>query len=281
MKSMLNTQITFGLVSIPVKVHRATESHNVESHQYHGGDCRGPVGYTRTCKTCAEPVEWADIAKGFEGDDGQVVIVTADELAAVERETISGIEVLQFVQADEISPMILDTPHYLAPDPGKRKGGGNLQGYALLRQVLDESHRVAVCRYVIREAAHMAVLRVEGNVLVLQNMCWADELRAPAWPDLDKRIELDPKMVKAAHALVESMMGTFHHGEYTDSYTEHVRELIHTKAAGVAPVSAEQDEVGTADVSDLLAALESSVKARQEKEVARRRHPAGHKRDVA
>lgn len=273
MKSMLNTQITFGLVSIPVKVHRATESHSVESHQHHGGGCGGSVGYNRVCKSCEQPVEWADIVKGYETVGGEVVIITADELAAVEHETVAGIEVLQFVHADEISPMILDTPHYLAPDPGKRKGGANLQGYALLRQVLAESHRVAVARYVLREAAHMAVLRVEGNVLVLQNLCWADELRAPAWPELDKRIELEPKMVKAAHALVESMMGSFVHTEYTDGYTERVRELVKNKAAGVAPVSAEQDEVGTADVSDLLAALEASVATKDAKMVVVQSHP--------
>lgn len=259
MRSMANTSISFGLVNVPVKVYKATEDHRVSFHQYHGGGCNGAVGQQRLCKTCGEVIEYGDIVKGVERDDGELVIVTPEELAAVERETSAGIEMLQVVPAEQVNdPIISESVYYLVPD------AKSLQGYTLLREVLQESDRVAVVRYVMRDVAHMAVLRVRGKVLILQQIVWADEIREPEFAILDKPVELAPKTVKAAQQLLESMLGEFNHTEHTDGYVEHVRELVDAKAAGTMPAAVQAEEKAE-DVSDLLAALEKSIAS----------HPAG------
>jgi DNA end-binding protein Ku len=264
MRSMANTSISFGLVNIPVKVYKATEDHSIGFHQYHGGGCHGAVGQQRVCKTCAKLIEYGDIVKGVERDGGELVIVTPEELAAVERETSAGIEMLQVVAAEEIEPIICGPVYYLAPD------AKSLQGYTLLREALQEADRVAVARYVIRDVAHMAVLRVRGKLLILQQIVWAADIREPEFAILDKPVELAPKTVKVAQQLLESMLGPFNHAEHTDEYVERVEELVTAKAAG-APVAVHTEETGIEDVSDLLAALEKSIAS----------HPAGNKRGKA
>jgi DNA end-binding protein Ku len=268
MRSMANTSISFGLVNVPVKVYKATEDHSVGFHQYHGGGCNGAVGQQRLCKTCGEVVEYGDIIKGIECD-GELVIVTPEELAAVERETSPGIEILEIVHAEQIDPIILESPYFLAPD------AKSLQGYVLLREVLRESERVGIARYVIRGAAHLAVLQVRRKVLILQNITWADEIRDPReFAILDKPVEITPKMLKAAQQLVESMMvEQFNHAQHTDGYAERVRALVDAKAAGAVPMPASAEDEGSEDVSDLLVALERKVFSaiRQERNVRARR----------
>ncbi len=260
MRSMANTSLSFGLVNVPVKVYKATEDHSVGFHQHHGGGCNGAVGQQRVCKTCGEVVEYPDIVKGAERDGG-VVIVTPDELAAVERDTSPDIEMLQVVPAEQIDPIIAEAVYYLVPD------AKSLQAYTLLREALQESDRVGVVRYVMRDVAHMAVLRVRGKLLILQNIVWAADIREPDFAILDKPVELTPKMVKAANQLVESMLGEFNQAEHVDTYVQRVRELVDAKAAGTIPAVIQAEEKAE-DVSDLLAALEASVA----------RHPAGRKR---
>lgn len=257
MRAVKSTSLGFGLVNIPVKLYKATEDHSIGFHQHHAG-CNGAIGQQRLCKECGEVVEYGDIVKGIDRD-GEVVIVTPDELASVERDTADGIELLQVVPAEQIDPIISGSVYYLAPSDAK-----SLPGYTLLREALESSGRVGVVRYVMREAAHIAVLRVRGNMLILQNMVWHEDIRQPEFALLDKPVKLADNMVAAAGALIDSMAGDFDHAEHTDEYVTRVNDLIDAKASGeilTAPAEAEAE----ADVSDLLAALTASVAA----------HPAG------
>lgn len=249
----------FGLVSVPVKVYKATESHDIGMHRHHK-DCNGAVGQRLYCKECGELVEFGDIISGVE-HDGQLVILTPEEKAGVEGEVGKDIEVLQFVDADEVDPILYEQPYYLEPD-------GKVDGYALLRQVLVESNRVGIVQFVMRTRSTLGVLRVLGNVLVIETMRWIDEVRnANELKGMEQEVKLDPKALTMAHALVESMASEFNPAEFKDLYTERLGELIAAKA-GESEFITKPKELDEPVVDDLIAALEASVA----------RHPAGKAR---
>jgi DNA end-binding protein Ku len=263
MRVYRKTSIAFGLVNVPVGAYKATESHDVAFKQHHGGECHGGISLVRTCKECAEVVDYADIVKGIDVD-GELVIVTGDELKDLEGETSPAIEVLQFIDQSEIDPLAYESSYYLAPDKT------SLEGYALIRQVLAETGRVALVRFCLRAPrVHLGVLRVVGKVLTLHTVAWPSEVREPAFDILDKPVELKPAALKMAHALVESMVAPYQPEDHVDTYTERVEELIAAKAGGrefvTKPVESE------AVVDDLIAALEASLakkKAKGKKKVA-------------
>jgi DNA end-binding protein Ku len=262
MRAVKKASLGFGLVNVPVRMYLATESHDVGFHQHHQG-CNGAIGMARTCKDCGEVVPYADIVSGIKRD-GKLVTLTKDELAGLEDERGAQIEVLQFCQAGEIDPILFDENTYYL-----EANGGDPKGYPLLRQALLESNLVGVVRYVMRTRQHLGILRVIGNVMVIHPMHWPDEVRSTGELKIPDKVDLDPKAVKLAHMLVESLLvERFDPEQFTDTYTARVDELIDVKAAG-APVVASAEDTGTEDVSDLLAALEKSIQ----------RHPAGKQRD--
>jgi DNA end-binding protein Ku len=273
MRSKSTTSIAFGLVNIPVGVYTATESHDVKFHQYHIHDKQEPgrIAMQRVCAVCDQVVAYADLASGVDlketgqGKGEGVVIVTDADKAAVHDDVGKTLEVLYFVHADEIDPIGLESPAYLAP-PAKASTR-DLESYATLRTVLAESERVGIVRYSDRSKTHLAVLRARGDVLVMQNMAWPDEIREPEFAVLKKRVSLNPKLIKVASALMEAMQVEFNPADYTDAYTERMNELIEAKAAG-QPLGLVNDPDVVEDVADLMAALQKSIDA----------HPAGRKR---
>jgi len=254
MKAMLTTDIQFGLVNVPVKMYTAISSHDLRGKLYKA-DTLEPVGQQWIVKD-SEPTEvvaFGDTVRGFEAGDGTVVPVSKGELSSVEDDAGKSIEVEKFVPADQINPLALESAYYLAPaDPKKVKG------YVMLREAIAAQDRVGIVRYTTRGKTHMAVLRAAGDKLTLQNLAWADEVREANFPDLNKPVELDPKELKLAALLVESMHGDYNPADYTDTYTQRLTELVETKAAGgeLAPV---EKITASEDVSDLLAALEASI----------------------
>jgi DNA end-binding protein Ku len=251
---MRKGNLGFGLVNIAYKMYKACESHDVAFHNHHAG-CLGAVGQQQVCKECGETVAYADIVKGVERD-GNTVIVTPEEIKALDDEQGSAIDVLAFVHADEIDPILYEGTYYLDADKGSEKG------YALLRVAMVESERIGIVRYALRQRTHMGVLRVIGNVLALHPLVWADEIRSTAeLLGAAKAVELSPKEVKLAHALVESMMGVWEPDTYVDTYVARLNEMVDTKASGGEFVAAPRDDDG-AEVGDLLAKLEASVAAK-------------------
>jgi DNA end-binding protein Ku len=259
MRSINNTSLSVGLVNVPVKMYAASESHDVKFGQRHGGTCGGAVGRRDVCKDCGAAVDYGDIVNGIEVD-GKTVTLSRDEIAAVESDAGKAITILSFAHADEINPLTLGAPYYLEPD------GAGLEGYALLRETLTEGRHVGVCQYTQRGKTHLCVLRAVNDVLVVQHMLWADELRAPEFAVLGKQVTLRPALLKMAQQLVESMLEPFNAADYVDTYTQRLTEVVNAKAAGAAPAAAA--DAAMEDVSDLIAALEASMK----------RHPAGKRR---
>ncbi|HTY30966.1 Ku protein [Mycobacterium sp.] len=262
MRSIWKGSIAFGLVNVPVKVYSATEDHDIKFHQVHAKD-NGRIRYQRVCEKDGEVVEYRDIARAYESDDGRSVIITDDDIATLPEERTREIEVLEFVPASEVDPMLFDRSYFLEPDSKSSKS------YVLLAKTLAESDRMAIVHFTLRNKTRLAALRVKDfgkrDVMVVHTLLWPDEIRDPDFPVLDKEVDIKPAELKMAGQVVESMADDFNPDRYHDTYQEQLQELIDAKLEGGEAFTVEEqpkelDE--TEDVSDLLAKLEASVKAR-------------------
>jgi len=269
MRAIWKGSIAFGLVNVPVKVYSATEDHDLKFHQVHAAD-HGRIRYQRVCEECGEVVDYSDIAKAFTAEDGRLVVITDEDIATLPEERSHEIEVLEFVPAAEIDPLMYDRSYFLEPDAKSPKS------YVLLAKALADTERVAIVHFALRNKTRLAALRVKDfgkrGVMVVHTLLWPDEIRDPDFPALDGTIEVKPAELKMAGQVVDSMAAEFHPEQYTDTYTEHLRELIEAKLDGGQGFAAAEKPAAlddTDDVSDLLAKLEASVRRRQEQSAAK------------
>ncbi|PWD50664.1 Ku protein [Serinibacter arcticus] len=256
MRSIWKGSLAFGLVNVPVKVYSATEDHDVSFHQVHAED-GGRIRYQRRCEVCGEVVTYDQIAKAYDSEDGQRVILTDDDFKALPAQAKHEIEVLQFVPNEQIDPILLDKSYYLEPDSRSPKA------YALLRRTLEETDRTAIVHFALRNKTRLAALRVRDDVLVVQTMIWPDEVRAAEFAALDEQPEISDKELAMSASLVESMAEDFDAGAFTDDYTAQLKQLIDDKLTGGESFTAVEEETGTTDVVDLVAALRKSVEERK------------------
>lgn len=253
MRSIWRGAVSFGLVSIGVKLYSATEDKDIRFHQVHATD-GGRVKYRRVCSIDGEEVEYSDIAKGYELPDGQVVILTDEDFDELPLSTRREIEVLQFVDQAEIDPIQFEKTYYLEPD------GPATRPYVLLRDALENAGQVAITKIAIRQRESLAAMRVRDGVLVLHTMRWPDEIRTPDFGFLDEDISVRPQELSMAEALISSMSGAFDPTEFTDDYREAMTALLEAKQSGgeVAQPQEVSDDDGAA-VVDLMSALRRSV----------------------
>jgi DNA end-binding protein Ku len=264
MRSIWKGSVAFGLVNVPVKVYSATEDHDIKFHQVHAKD-NGRIRYKRVCEICGEVVEYRDIAKSYESEDGQTVIITDEDIATLPEERSREIEVVEFVPAEQIDPLMYDKSYFLEPDSKSSKS------YVLLAETLAKTDRVAIVHFALRSKTRLAALRVKEfgkrEVMIVHTLLWPDEIRDPDFPELDKKVDIKPAELKMAGQVVESMTDDFHPEAFTDDYRVEMMELIQAKIDGGEAFAVEEQPAAdldeTDDVSDLLAKLEASVKARQ------------------
>lgn len=252
MRAIWKGAVSFGLVSVPVKLYAATESHDVSFRQVHAKD-GGRIKYQRVCSIDGEEVPYADIAKGYETEDGEMVILTDDDMAELPSTSSREIAVEKFVPSEQIDPMLFEKSYYLEPEKSGAKP------YALLRQALLDADRMAVVTVALRQRTTVAVLRVRDDVIVLQTMMWPDEVRTP-----DFSVEtgdVKPAEVKMANMLVETLAGDFDPSEFEDDYAGAVEALVKAKIEGGEVKRTATSTKSSGEVVDLLAALQRSVDA--------------------
>jgi len=261
MRAMWSGAVSFGLVSVPVKLYSATTNHDVRFHQVHATD-GGRIKYRRVCTVDGEEVEYADIVKGYETDDGELITLTDEDLDSLPMAAGHEIDVIEFVPADQIDPMLFEKTYYLEPEAKAAKP------YALLREALVQTDRMAVVRFALRQRESIAVLRVRDKVIVLQTMLWPDEIREPDFDILDADVELRPQEQTMAASLVESLGADFDPSQFHDEYRDAVEEMIErkrttgeTRPAPVATAPADEGD----SMTDLLSALQASVDAARSK----------------
>jgi len=262
MRSIWKGTISFGLVTIPVKLYSATEERDVSFHQVHRED-GGRIKYKRVCSVDGEEVTYGDIAKGYQLPTGETVVLTDEDLADLPLTTSRSIDVLQFVPLEQVDPIYFAKSYYLEPD---RTGA---KPYVLLRDALQESGRVAVVKVALRQREQLATLRVRDGVFVLETMLWPDEIRTPDFPFLDEDVQVRPQELAMAGSLIESLAEDFAPTEFSDGYRAALQAVIDAKIEGrqvVAPP--EQDTGGGGAVVDLMAALRASVEAAKSKRAA-------------
>jgi DNA end-binding protein Ku len=255
-RSIWKGTVTFGLVAIPVDLYAATEDKDVPLHQVHAAD-GGRIRYHRVCTLDDAEVPYDEIAKGFETDDG-VVILTDEDFDSLPLSSAKTVEVVEFVPLESIDPIYFDKNYYLAPQQSA------LKPYVMLRDALHKSGQVAGSKIAIRQRESLAVLRVYGDVIMVNTMRWPDEVRTPDFAFVKEDVpQVKPKEKAMAGSLIEALSEpVFEPERFDDDYRTALQKLIEAKVAGdevtepQAP-AAEADE----EISSLLDALSASVEA--------------------
>ncbi len=252
MRPIWKGAITFGLITIPVRMFSAIEEKSLRFHQLHNED-HGRIRYKRVCAACGKEVAWEEITKGYEYEKDRYVVFSEDELERLPGDAIRAIDVISFVPLEEIDPIYFQRPYYLAPEPT------GLKAYRLLTQALSASGRIGVAKVVLREKEYLATLRFTGEILALETMNWPDEIRAPEFEELKKRVDIRPQELEMAKSLIENLSDHFEPDRFADTYRLRLEEAMRAKIEG-EEVAVTESKEPTA-VMDLMEALRASVEA--------------------
>lgn len=264
MRAIWKGSVTFGLVNVPVSVYSATESHDVRLRQVHDAD-GGRIRYQRRCEVCEQIVPYENIDKAYTEADTTVVL-TDEDFASLPAERTKEIEILEFVPSGQVDPIMFSNAYYLAPPDQMSKS------YALLRSTLEQTERTAIVSFTLRQKTRLAALRVRGDVLMLQTLLWADEVRQADFAATTEEVKLSKKEKDMASQLVSSYESDFDPESYTDDYQTELRALIEAKLdRGEAVETPEVAQDEGAEVVDLMEALRRSV------DQSRKRKGAGSK----
>ncbi|MHB1456464.1 MAG: non-homologous end joining protein Ku [Armatimonadota bacterium] len=253
MHAIWSGMISFGLVNIPVKIYAAARDIDVSFNQMHKDDS-GRVRYAKLCKVCGKELSKEDIVKGYEYQKEQYVIITDKELAGVNLKTTKSISVTSFVDIKDIEPMEFEKAYYVAPDENGQKA------YALLREALIQSKKIAIGKVSLHSREQLAALRIAGDAIILETMHFVDEMVKPEGigiPAADFQVadsELD-----LAKILIEHMSAPFDYDAYHDEYEKALKELISHKIAGEEVTAAPTPQ--PTDVIDIMAALKASLES--------------------
>ncbi|GAA2628280.1 MULTISPECIES: non-homologous end joining protein Ku [Streptomyces] len=254
MRSIWNGAISFGLVSIPIKLVNATESHSISFRQIHVSD-GGRVRYRKVCELDGEEVPSAEIGKGYEEADGSIVPITEEDLAQLPLATAKTIEIMSFVPAEEIDPLQMDAAYYLAAN-----GATAAKPYTLLREALKRSQKVAIAKYALRGRERLGMLRVVDDVIAMHGLLWPDEIRAPEGVAPEAEVSVREAELDLADALMATL-GDVEMTSLHDDYREAVEAMIVAKSGGAFEPTEAVVEPAGGQVIDLMAALEKSVRA--------------------
>lgn len=264
MRPLWRGAITFGLISIPVRLYSAVENKNLKFNLLHEKD-GGRIKYQRTCAKCGEEVTWDDIVKGYEYSKDHYVTFTSEEMAALDVDSIKAVDVVSFVPLEKVDPIYFDKSYYVAPE------ASGLKAYRLLADALEAEGQVGVAKVTLREREHLATVRLKDGVFILETMHWPDEIRPPSFEELDKRVEVRDNEVKMARQLIQQLSDEFRPEEFEDEYRLRLQELAEKKVEGrEITVSAETEEE-PAEVVDLMEALKTSVAQAKERRGADRK----------
>jgi DNA end-binding protein Ku len=272
-RSLWTGAISFGLVSVPVRMFTATSSKELRFHFLDRRDMN-PIGYDKVNKVTGESVDPDDIVRGFEFEKGRYVELTDEDVDRLDLELTHSIDICDFVSLDEIDPLYFRQAYYLLPQEGAEKP------YRLLVQALAETQRVAIAKVVIRNKQHLACVRAHDDVLVLETMYYADEVRQP---EEVPRPKVRDAEVAMARTLVENLTAPWEPERYHDRYRNELLDLLRKKAEGQA-LPEPQAETG-GEVVDLMEALRQSVEATKRRQAAkkpaRKKQPAARKKQPA
>jgi DNA end-binding protein Ku len=252
MRAIWKGAVSFGLVNVPVRLFAATQEHDIRFHQVHRAD-GGRIRMRRVCSVCGEEVPYDQLAKGYESPDGRLAVLDDEDFANLPLATGHEIDVVEFVPSEQVDPILFNRTYYLEPESRAAKP------YALLREALTATDRMAVVKVALRQRESMAVLRVRDKVIVMQTLLWPDEVRGASFDVLDNDVDLRPQELTMAESLIGSLAADFDPSSFEDRYATAVADLVEAKLAGAEPAPAAEAEPAGTEVVDLLTALQRSV----------------------
>jgi DNA end-binding protein Ku len=261
MRPIWSGTISFGLVSVPVRMFSATQSNELKFHFLDRRDLT-PIGYDKVRKDTGKSVPAEEIVRGFEIEKGKYIPIEDEDLDRLDIELTHSIDILDFVSLDEIDPIYYRKAYYLLPDEGAQKP------YRLLVRALEETGKVGIAKVVIRNKQHLAALRANDRLLILETMYYADEIRQPE--SVDGQTRLQKSEIEMAKSLVENLSNSFKPERYDDTYRKELLSLIRAKAKGKELPEPQEEEGG--EVVDLMEALRESVeRTKKQKKSTRKR----------
>ena len=249
---MWKGSIAFGLVNIPIELYSAVRDHRPKFRLLHEKD-ESPVNYERVCQSEGKPVAWEDLVKGYEYEKGQFVVLTKDDFKTAAIEKTKTIDILDFVDPDEIDERYFETPYYLQPQKGAERA------YAVLRDAMKDNGKVGIAKIILRDAQHLAEVEAHGEALVLTMMRFADELADLNDFKFPKDVDVRPAELKMAGQLIESLSSEWNPEKYTDEYRDNLMRIIQAKLKGRKPKLLERETPHGAEVVDLMARLRASL----------------------
>jgi DNA end-binding protein Ku len=260
MRSIWTGTISFLLVSFSVKLYNAIEtSEKISFNQLHS-DCFGPIGYSKQCKTCGTVVSNEEIVKGYEYDKGQYVVVSPDEISSIAPKSNESIEVIGFIDPNEVPTTYFDASYFVAPN-----GPSAAKAYSLLRDAMNLTGLIAVAKVIVRDREDLITLTPNADGLILQKLHYRHEVRDQKQvPGLGALPETNQNELELAQSLVEQMVTTFDEIDTTDHFHANLKQMLATKIAG-GTIEVKKNDNNTAPVVDIMSALRASLKARSEK----------------
>jgi DNA end-binding protein Ku len=251
-RALWKGSISFGLVNIPIELHTAVRDHRPRFRMLHAKD-RSPVKFQRVCIRDGHPLAWDELVKGYEYAKGHFVALTKDDFRAAAVEKTRTIDIIDFVDADQIDDRYFETPYYLVPSKGGERA------YALLREAIRDANRIGIAKFILRDAQHLAAVEVIANALVLTVMRFADELVDVAQFDFPSGEGVRKAELDMAKALVDNLAAEWEPSKYTDQYRENLLRIIKAKVKGRKVALQPEAEPRQAEVVDLMERLRRSL----------------------
>ena len=261
MRPLWKGAITFGLISITVRLYSAVEDKSVKFHLLHDED-KGRIKYQRICAKCGREVGWDEIVRGYEFSKDHYVTFTDEELENLEVDSIKAIDVQGFVPLEQIDPIYFNKTYYVAPE------AAGLKAYRLLADALEAEGQVGVSKVAFRDREHLATIRLKGDIFVLESMHWPDEIREPDFEELSKKIDIRDSEVKMARQLIQQLSTDWHPEDFRDEYREQLQRLAEKKIEGEEVAIAQEPAAEPTKVVDLMEALKASVEEAKKKKEA-------------
>jgi len=251
-RALWKGSLAFGLVNIPVELHTAVRDHRPRFRMLHAKD-KSPIQFTRVCAREGKPVAWEDLVKGFEYSKGHFVILTKEDFEAAAVEKTRTIDILDFVEAQEIDDRFFETPYYLAPSKGGERA------YALLRQAMRDTGRIGIAKFILRDALHLAAIEVIGDAIVLTMMRFADELVDAGGLSLPADSAVRKQELEIAKMLVNNLNAPWDPSKYTDEYRDNLMRIIKGKMKGKTVELESREAPREGKVIDLMERLRASL----------------------
>jgi DNA end-binding protein Ku len=274
MRALWTGSLSFGLVNIPIALHKAVRDARPHFRMLHAKD-KSPVRFERVCIRDGTPVAWEDLVRGYEYEKGHFVVVTKEDFKAAAVEKTKTVDILDFVKAAEIDDRFFETPYYVLP------GRGGERAYALLREAIRDSGRIGIAKFILRDAQRLAAVEVIEQAIVLSVMRFADELVDVSTLEFPGAKDLRKPELEMARALVNSLAAEWDPGKYTDKYRENLMRIIRAKTRGRKPKLQTDEEPRQAEVVDLMERLRKSLAKGPSRRPARKSAAAKKRRRAA